>query len=118
MRDSLFCVPADRLLPAGDAVVCLFQEPNTRLPASLEKCYTVARKNVGNCRKHKCPVNGGVLLPMWVSQPGGVSEVTCVCQGEYNLWQRLTLSRVCVVMGLFLWEGVFLFSPHLRLLAT
>ena len=37
-HDSLFFVPAHRLPPAGDAVVCLFQEPNTRLPASLERC--------------------------------------------------------------------------------
>lgn len=78
-RDLLFSVPDDRLPPAGEAVVCPFQEPNTRLPVSVVKCGTVARKNAGECAKKKCHVNKGVLLPRWVSQPGGVSGVTQVC---------------------------------------
>lgn len=72
-RALLFSAHDDRLPPACEAVVCPFQEPNTRLPASVVKCSTVARKNAGECAKRKCHVNKGVLLLRWVSQPGDVS---------------------------------------------
>lgn len=78
-HDLLLSVSDDRLPPACEAVVCPFQEPNTRLPASVVKCSTVARKNAGECTKRECHVNEGVLLPRWVSQPGAVSGVTQVC---------------------------------------